>query len=152
MFQEKSTVAKPKRILVALDGSSLSFKALDYALMLASLTDSEIIAINVIMIPSFVTSVEMIEDLRKQGSSSGGQLLDKAQKIANDAKATDFLTRLVETNSSVVKAIVDTARELNADLIVIGTKGTTEGIPRLMLGSVAAGVMSFAACPVLAVR
>lgn len=152
MLQEKSIVTKPKRILVALDGSSLSFKALDYALMLASLTDGEIIAINVVMIPSFVTSVEMIEELRKQGASSGGQLLDKARRIASDAKATDFLTRLVETSSSVVKAIVDTARELNADLIVIGTKGTTEGIPRLMLGSVAAGVMSFAACPVLAVR
>src|SRR5438874_1488196 len=50
-----------------------------------------------------------------------------------------------------VTEILGVAREINADLIVMGTHGRT-GLERLLMGSVAERVVRRAACPVLTVR
>jgi nucleotide-binding universal stress UspA family protein len=57
--------------------------------------------------------------------------------------------RVVEGDPSAV--ILDVAREINADLIVLGTHGR-KGISRLFVGSVAEQVVRKAECPVLTVR
>jgi nucleotide-binding universal stress UspA family protein len=51
----------------------------------------------------------------------------------------------------VVQAILDTARKEDCGLIVLGTHGRT-GLARLLMGSVAEGVLRRASCPVLAVK
>jgi nucleotide-binding universal stress UspA family protein len=53
--------------------------------------------------------------------------------------------------ASVVDAIAEYARSHGADLIVIGTRGRT-GMKRMLLGSVASGVVAHSTCPVLVVR
>jgi nucleotide-binding universal stress UspA family protein len=50
-----------------------------------------------------------------------------------------------------VAALVNYADQERADLIVIGTKGRS-GISKMLLGSVASGVVTYAPCPVLVVR
>jgi nucleotide-binding universal stress UspA family protein len=50
-----------------------------------------------------------------------------------------------------IEEIVDLARDVSADLIVVGTHGRT-GIKRLLLGSVAEAVVQRAGCAVLVVR
>ncbi len=52
---------------------------------------------------------------------------------------------------SVAESIISYAGEQKADLIVIGTRGRS-GLKRLVLGSVASGVVAHASCPVLVVR
>ena len=56
----------------------------------------------------------------------------------------------VVVTAAAAPGIVDTARKLSADLIVIGTHGRT-GLSRLMIGSVAERVVRTAPCPVLTV-
>lgn len=51
----------------------------------------------------------------------------------------------------MIDSIVNYAESKKADLIVIGTKGRT-GLKRLLLGSVASGVVTHASCPVLITR
>jgi nucleotide-binding universal stress UspA family protein len=53
--------------------------------------------------------------------------------------------------ASAADSIVNYAESKKADLIVIGTKGRT-GLKRLLLGSVASGVVTHARCPVLVTR
>jgi nucleotide-binding universal stress UspA family protein len=48
-------------------------------------------------------------------------------------------------------AIVEYAERENIDLIVIGSRGLT-GFRKLLLGSVASGVVTYAHCPVLVVK
>jgi nucleotide-binding universal stress UspA family protein len=48
-------------------------------------------------------------------------------------------------------AIIETAQEKNADLIVLGSHGRT-GVERLLMGSVAERVIVLASCPVLVVK
>jgi nucleotide-binding universal stress UspA family protein len=52
---------------------------------------------------------------------------------------------------SVEGAIVNYAERENVDLIVIGTRGRS-GITRMLLGSVASEVVTYAHCPVMVVK
>ncbi len=142
-------VTLPQRIVVAIDGSEPSFKALSYASKLAGLTKSKVVVLHVMLLPPGATS-RTLEAVRKDLSSRGDELLAKATGIAK-SNGLDVETKMVETNHSVEMAIVDFAAQEKADLLVLGTKGTS-GYGRLMLGSTAAGAVSFANCPVLAVR
>ena len=58
---------------------------------------------------------------------------------------------IIDSAQSAYAAIVDYAEKENVDLIVIGTTGKT-GIKRILLGSVALGVITYATCPVLVVK
>ena len=139
----------PQRIVVAVDGSDPSIKALGYALKLASMSKARVLLVHVMLLPSG-TEPETMEAVRKELSAKGSDILNRA---ANMAKSNDVQvqTRMVETDCSVSMAIVDLSNKEKAELIVLGTKGIS-GYPRLMLGSTAAGAVSFASCPVLAVR
>jgi nucleotide-binding universal stress UspA family protein len=54
-------------------------------------------------------------------------------------------------SSSVVGGIIDFAENENIELIVVGTRGRS-GLKRLLLGSVASGIVNYAHCPVMIVK
>jgi nucleotide-binding universal stress UspA family protein len=60
-------------------------------------------------------------------------------------------TEVVASPTSVVPAIVDYAEKNGIDLIILGTRGRT-GFSKLLLGSVASGVVTYASCPVMVVK
>ena len=62
-----------------------------------------------------------------------------------------FVAETILDVASAADSIVNYAESKKADLIVIGTKGRT-GLKRLLLGSVASGVVTHASCPVLITR
>ena len=57
----------------------------------------------------------------------------------------------IEESMSVAGAIVEFAENQNIDLIVVGTKGRS-GFTKLLLGSVASTVVTYATCPVLVTK
>jgi nucleotide-binding universal stress UspA family protein len=142
-------VSLPKKIVVAVDGSDPSFKALSYAAKLAGLSKSKIVALNVMSLPPW-TAAKTAEALKRDLASKAADVLGKAKTLGN-SNGVEVETRSIETSESLVMAIIDFSNTEKADLIVMGTKGTS-GYGKMMLGSVAAGVVSFASCPVLAVR
>ena len=60
-------------------------------------------------------------------------------------------TEVISNAKSVVAQVVDYAESNNVDLIVVGTRGRT-GFRKLLLGSVASGVVTYAHCPVMVVK
>ena len=144
-----ATTSLPKKIVVAIDGSAPSLKALSYALELASVSKASILLLHVLLLPS-ETESETLEALRRGMTAKSVDLLSKAASMAKSSNVP-IETRTVETNRSVSMAIIDLSAKEKADLIVLGTQGVS-GYARMMLGSTAAGVASFANCPVLAVR
>ena len=68
----------------------------------------------------------------------------------DDRRTLDVHTHLPRSHKPQ-QAILDVAREVKADLIIVGTQGRG-GIARLFLGSVAERVVRTAPCPVLTVR
>jgi nucleotide-binding universal stress UspA family protein len=58
---------------------------------------------------------------------------------------------IIASTARIAAEIVDYGQQQNVDLIVVGTKGRS-GFKRLLLGSVASGVVTYAHCPVLVVK
>ena len=90
-----------------------------------------------------------LEGKRKEAQ----QWLDKAETLAIEQNfdIRNFKSEIIEDVSSRVGyAIVNYAESQNIDLIVIGTRGRT-GLRKMLLGSVASDVVTYAHCPVLVV-
>jgi nucleotide-binding universal stress UspA family protein len=143
-----ASVTLPKKILVAVDGSGPSMKAVSYAAQLARLSRSKLMILNVILLPEYA-SAKTLEILRRDLSTKASQILERSKLVA---KAFDIESesKSVETDRSVVETIVELSENEKADLIVLGSRGITMG--KLMLGSIAAGTANLAHRPVLVVR
>ncbi len=146
-----------KRILVPVDGSDYSLKALDIAADLAEKYGSTVIILHV------VPSNEVPEGLKKWAKTE--QFLDPPEAIYEQAIANRILeaaeTRLNGNDISSIqratehgdaaKQILEVAKREHADLIVLGTRGLSD-IQGLVLGSVAHKVTHAAPCTVITVH
>ena len=155
-----SSPAKSKgglsKIMVAIDGSEPSMDAVDYALSMATKQGGcELIVMTVVRMPVSSYGLMTPESEVRHGKDreeiiAARQLLDKVREQAANHGIV-FKTEVVDTQLSVEAAIIEYAEEQQVDLIVIGTKGKS-GPKKLLLGSVASAVVTYAGCPVLVVK
>lgn len=143
-----------QRILVPIDGSDTSGRALREAIKLAD-GKAQLRLLHVVeeVYPLDAEGYAFIDyaALRDVARSSGERLLAKAAETARQAGATvETLLREAE-GDRVANVIDDAASNWPADLIVIGSHGRS-GFSRLLFGSVAEGVVRGASVPVLLVR
>ncbi|QTD94734.1 universal stress protein [Burkholderia anthina] len=139
-------------ILVALDGSDTSSRALDAALNLASETGARLTPVYVVdfLVPAYDTygydpSI-LIDAFREEGLRVTE---DAAKRMkAHGVTGTPQISNVAPAGEDIAQRIVSLAAEIEADLIVMGTHGR-RGFQRLFLGSVAERVLRHAACPVL---
>jgi nucleotide-binding universal stress UspA family protein len=80
----------------------------------------------------------------------GGKHVDKVKQKAME-KNVRVNTDVIIGISSIVKEIVEYAEKNKIEMIVIGSRGIS-GIKKMLLGSVASGVVTYAHCPVLVVK
>jgi nucleotide-binding universal stress UspA family protein len=154
------TKGKFTKILVAIDGSEQSMHAADYAIAMAKKEDnSKIIALHVLFSQTgYVYSTTMfglitpssINKIQEDTKHEAQQWLDKIKEKISE-NDIELITEVVVSPTSVVGEIVDYAEHENVDLIVIGSRGRS-GFKRLLLGSTASGVVTYATCPVLVVK
>jgi nucleotide-binding universal stress UspA family protein len=150
MIEEGITL---KRIIVPLDGSDSSFRAAKYAIKVAKMADAEIIFMHVVVNPPYRDARNagiMITVYIKEAKELAELWYLNAGNMASN-EGVKFTTETILDVASAADSIVNYAESKKADLIVIGTKGRT-GIKRLLLGSVASGVVTHASCPVLVTR
>ncbi len=152
-------MARFEKVLVCVDGSESSMKAADYAVMLAKQNGAQVIALNIVVSQlgyaysagAFgLVTPNTINDMLKKSKQEAQKWFDDIGKNAV-AKDVKFKTEVVASPTSVVPAIVDYAEKHKIDLIVVGTRGRS-GFTKLLLGSVASGVVTYASCPVMVVR
>ena len=143
------SLSLPKKLLVAVDGSEGSLAAGRYAIELAIMVGAELFALHVVQIPEYV-SADVRSRLEKELHSRGEAALSKVREAAG-ARNLTVHEKILTTTKSVVAAVCDAASKSSVELVVLGNNGAG-GMAQLMLGSVAAGVVREAACPVLVVR
>jgi nucleotide-binding universal stress UspA family protein len=69
------------------------------------------------------------------------------------AQEVNVKVEIVASPAAVVPAIVDYAEKNKVDLIITGTKGRRRsGLAKLLLGSVASGIVTYANCPVMVIK
>ena len=142
-----------KRILVAVDGSDASNLALQEAIILAKDQHSMLRLIHVVDLTMAYSSVEAPTVIEYQNALKveGQKLLADCSVSARTA-GVEFDSKLDEAlGAHIYDVIEEEAKRWPADLIVIGTHGR-KGIRRLLLGSVAEGLMRISSKPVLLVR
>ncbi len=140
-----------KKILVPLDFSPGSERALEFAIDVAKRDKALLLLVHVFHIPVYPLPegyVMFPATQLSEMSTEFERLLGTAEKRARAAGASAVETSLV---TGVVDAeIVQIAKDKHCDLIVMGTHGRS-GFSHFLLGSVAEKVLRKAPCPVLTV-
>lgn len=144
-----------RKILVAVDGSESSKRALNEAIRIAALSGAEVHAVYLVeKAPVFPYTghydmATMNHNLRQLGLTT---LNEAAQAMA--AAKVDGDTELLEMDNmtdDIAKCLQRCARDYGADLVVMGTHGF-RGVRRAVLGSVAEKFLRLSTCPVLLMR
>ena len=136
-----------ERVVVATDGSESVERAVEVGLDLAGRFDAEVHALTVVDASEVDASPEQLRDeLQVALESQAERALDA---VAQRAGGIELTTAVREGRPAA--EICGYAREVDADLIVSGTRGR-HGENRLLLGSVAEELVRRAPVPVLSVR
>ncbi|TEG78842.1 universal stress protein [Pseudomonas aeruginosa] len=146
------------RILVAVDGSPVSDRALEEAIKLAGLSGGKLRVITIVdsplrHLPDYAVYYNP-EPLREAALKAADDVLAKArEKVeASNVEGATF-DRVCQERASeeIAERIELETQASDADVVVMGTHGR-RGMRRLMLGSVAEGLIRVASRPVLLVR
>lgn len=140
-----------RTILVPIDFSEHADVALDRALELAKESGGTLHLLHAYEIPLGTIppyGIEVPQSVVVEVRDAAARRLEKASHKARD-RGVACETHLV--HSTPAAGIVEAARTLGADLIVMGTRGLT-GVKHVLLGSVAERTVRGAPCPVLTVK
>jgi nucleotide-binding universal stress UspA family protein len=151
-----------EKILVAVDGSADSKKALNYAIELMKKCDGKITIINVystvvpqtqpidgLSTPAMSgTSAALAAKIAEDAKLRGEQILVEAERFA---KELDVQVEKVLREGDAVNEIVAEAKAGNFNLVVVGHRGMSK-LREFFLGGVSEGVSHKAPCSVLIVK
>jgi universal stress protein A len=139
-----------KRLLVPVDFSDSSVKALDFAIDFARMHKAQVLLIHVIepmnyAVPRWLPEpTALLEEQRMESAAEIAKLEARVREKRVKCRA--------EIHFGVVYEIIaDVARLNGADMIVIATHGRS-GLAHMLIGSVTERVIQNASCPVLVVR
>ncbi|ABO59252.1 universal stress protein [Burkholderia vietnamiensis] len=143
-----------KNVMVAVDGSPSSKRALDEALKVAASCGARLFAVFAVdksILLAYGGRIDpdaLLDDVRRDGTA----VLHDAERAISHA-AVNGDTELIETElgQDVAERLQRYVAEHAIDLAVIGTHGR-RGVRRLFLGSVAERFLRGSSCPVLLLR
>jgi len=144
-----------QRILVPLDGSVHSHRALEVSVQLAKKFNSKLFLLTVISNAersapepemslhakqSLITTEEILESYKEMLAESEEKVRSEAVEVESDI-----------ADGNPVDAIIKKSKEGNFDVIVMGARGLST-LKKILVGSVSEGVIKSACCPVLIVK
>ncbi|HEY6050593.1 MAG TPA: universal stress protein [Thermoanaerobaculia bacterium] len=148
---EQKSAGRP--ILFATDFSAFSEPALEAAIGEARDRNAELVIAHVYPPPA----KSAIDDVFVPGLSGEieaatcDQAIRRLEPLLLRARKAGVSARALALEGSPERMVLESARSLDAALVVIGTHGR-QGVRRLLLGSVAAKIVAGSPCPVLTVR
>jgi nucleotide-binding universal stress UspA family protein len=137
-----------KRILHANDGSEHAFNALSLALKIAKHSQAEI---HMISVEEIDYLPERMEEVREETGVAARRFHNVINKSRAMAEESQVILKTHVVAGHPVRDIVDLARDLKADLLVVGASGHSALYDR-MIGSRADRIVHLAPCPVLVVK
>lgn len=142
-----------KNILIPVDGSDYSIKAIEAGKQLAAAFDSKVTILTVV-------PIELSRGVGKGNflhvPTADGGMSDLSQQILNHAKkpfeGMPNEIKTVSKQGNVAEIIVKYAHDYEIDLVIIGSKGLGALKTRLMTGSVTTKVLHHVDAPVLVIK
>jgi nucleotide-binding universal stress UspA family protein len=132
-------------ILVATDGSKFSEAAVCYSMRLAKDTKAKLTVIHVANVHGYVEV--LWHDMKKKYREEGEKVL---REVKEHCMLEGVDAELILKEGVPYLKIIETAKQLHCDLIVLGSHGHT-GLEKILLGSVAERVIGISPVPVVVV-
>jgi nucleotide-binding universal stress UspA family protein len=148
------------KILVPVDGSEPSFHAAQIASNIASKFNAEITLLYVVVSPAQYEYINLtglvtpkqIDKIIQNVKEESKEWFNKIEEMIKKEKPNIKLsTKVIVTGVAIYGEIIQYAEKESIDLIVIGTRGKSK-VKKLLLGSTASGVVTYANCPVLVTK
>lgn len=144
-----------KRILVPVDGSETSNKALRAALQMAKESGGSVRIVHLIDASAYMSGpagyLSFPSDLPGAMRGAGNKVLEDAADLAK-AAGVEAETHMFDSfDGRLADVVSDAALQWKADLIVVGTHGR-RGVGRVLLGSGAEQILRLSPVPVLVIR
>jgi nucleotide-binding universal stress UspA family protein len=133
-------------IVVAWDGSDHARRAFEYGVEISKRFEARLQLISVARHAEHAETHDERDDSRRQARHF--YEVAASELIESSAKRGVRAELVIVEGGHPAEAIVDTARKLGADLIVVGRRGLS-GMTRFLIGSVSDRVARYAHCPVL---
>ena len=137
-----------KTILAPIDYSEVSNNALDYAAELAAFTNAKLVLLHAYHIPLPTGDAPILMISPKDVEEENKQAIKKAEKRIQKITGGKIKVESIAHEGFATDAILNVAKEKNADLIVMGITGAGK-IAQAVIGSVSTAVMKKANIPVL---
>ncbi len=137
-----------KKILLPLDGSAYSEKAVDDAIFIAKASNAEIMLLTVVEnsfligLPADNTTREINELLENEAQKNIDKIKEKLGGIP--------IKTIIEEGSPA-EAILKTIKKENIDLVIMGSSGK-KGFEKFIIGSVTDKVVNSARCKILIIH
>lgn len=135
------------------DGSKISYKALNAALFFSERLGSNIIAIHVMEdIP--VTNIEsqkLLDDMLELSAVCKQQGENILSKCSQNAKNKGLNVNTVLLKGNPASTILDFCKNGKYDLIIMGNRGIRK-VKKIILGSVSSKILNSSTCPVLLIK
>jgi nucleotide-binding universal stress UspA family protein len=138
------------KVLVPVDGSDNSHRALDAALLLSEKLGAKVTAVHVMEdIPVLhIQSEKLLRELLDAYKKQSQLILSKCSGIAT-RKGLSINTKLLQGNAG--STILDFCEKEKYDIIIMGSRGRGK-FKELVLGSVSSKVIHHSSCPVMIIR
>ena len=142
-----------RRILIAVDGSETSNKALSAALEMASYSGGRSVLrlIHVLDQTAYLVGSDSLGSLVNAMREAGQKILAEGLAIVQSAGVQAETVLVHRLGAHLAETVSADAREWDASLVVVGTHGR-RGVGRMLLGSGAEQIIRLAPCPVLVIR
>jgi nucleotide-binding universal stress UspA family protein len=135
-------------ILHANDGSEHAFRALGLAIEMAKKNES---ALHMVCVEEIPALPEFIEEVREATLTAGRRFHSVIQRARAIAEQSHLEIKTHVLVGHPVRIVVELAREIPADLLVVGATGHS-GVYERLIGSRADRIIQLASCPVLVVK
>ena len=137
-------------VLVPVDGSDNSYRALDAALLLSEKLGSSITVVNVMeQVPiTHIESEKLLSELLEAYKRENQEILSKCSNIATE-KGLSIKTLLLQGNPASV--ILDYSKKEKFDLVIMGSRGMGK-FKQLILGSVSSKIVHHSSSAILLIR
>lgn len=137
---------KTVNLLVPVDFSGESKKALPVAQYLAGIYNAQITLVHILELPGGIA--KLFSNVDEEGARK--EVLDRLDTIINEQPEGITYRKMIKVGRASAK-IIEAAIELDANCIIMGTNGAS-GMQELISGSNTARVIKHAPCPVISLR
>ena len=137
-----------EKILVPVDGSPTSLRALDFALQLGKKLGSQIVVLQ-IKLPYAPTTMDKIKETKKSPEEAIPPIKSAEMRAAKAAYENIVYKQIIGTSPAAV--IDETVKAEKINMVVMGNRGLGM-LGSLLMGSVSTEVVQIAKCPVVIVK